>query len=151
MVFMSAAPGFGLRAQEAKTQKAGKAVYLETGKVYTVQSFRFTVQSVAIHKDSYPMGMFSGRPSNPDMNPDFDGVLGIVLNLKAGNSKAFSDLDKYLIDGKGQRNVKEDAMEMSSGTECTVLFNVPLSARKLTFGIGSLTLNLEKVLSETEK
>ncbi|MDR2563690.1 MAG: hypothetical protein LBC98_07080 [Prevotellaceae bacterium] len=152
MVLMSVAPaGSELQAQETKTQKAGKAAYLETGKVYTVQSFKFTVQSAAIHKGSYPMGMFSGRPSNPDMDPAFDGVLGIVLNLKAGNSDAFSELDKYLLDEKGRRNVKADAMEMASETKCTVLFNVPLTARKLTFCIGSLKLNLEKELSKAVK
>ncbi|MCL2660636.1 MAG: hypothetical protein FWD64_08985 [Acidobacteriaceae bacterium] len=123
---------------------------LVLNKEYSAQGVKFTVQSVKIYKDSYPMGMFSGRPSNPDMDPSYDGVLGIELTLTAGTGEAFSKLDTYLINEKGVRNVKEDQTGMSGEHSYTILFNVPMSARKLKLGIGSLKLSLEKVLNESE-
>jgi hypothetical protein len=136
-------------AQAAKNQS--KIVDLELNKVYGVQGFKFTVQVVRILKDSYPMGMFSGRPSNPNMDPSYDGVLGIELTLKEGNSDVFSKLETYIVNEKGERNVKADMTGMSGASESTYLFNVPLSAKKIKFNIGGLELNLEKVLSKSEK
>ncbi|MDR0348233.1 MAG: WG repeat-containing protein [Tannerella sp.] len=133
--------------------KTGKEVslHLELDKKYAVQGFEFTVQSVKIHKGGYPMGMFYGGPSNPNMDPSYDGVLGIVLTLTKGDIHAFSKLDKYLINEKGVRNVEKDNMEMFKVPEYTVLFNVPVSAKKIKFGIGDLELNLEKILSDNKK
>ena len=121
-------------------------VNLELNKEYSVQGFKFTVQTAKIHKGSYPMGMFSGRPSNPKMDPALDGVLGIELTLTGGDKDAFSKLDMYLVNEKGERNVKEDMMSMSGEKKITVLFNVPMTEKKIKFGIGKLVLNLEKVL-----
>jgi len=126
------------------------AIDLELNKAYSVQGFEFTVQTVKIHKGSYPMGMFSGRPSNPNMDPSYDGVLGIELSLTKGNGDTFSELEKYLVNEKGERNVKEDRVIMSNAPKFTIMFNVPMSARKIKFGIGTLELNLEKVLNEPE-
>ena len=134
-----------------RVKSADRVVNLELNKAYAVQGFKFTVQSVKIHKDSYPMGMFSGRPSNPEMDPSYDGVLGIKLTLNEGDDNAFSNLDKYLVNEKGERNVKADMTTMSMTPEYTILFNVPMSARRIKFGVGSLELNLEKVLNEAQK
>ena len=125
-----------------------QTVNLELNKEYSVQGFKFTVQAAKILKDAYPVGMFSLRPSNPNMNSSYDGVLGLEITLTAGDKDAFSKLEKYLIHEKGDKNVKEDMSEMSNAPKFTVLFNVPLSAKKLVFGIGSLKLNLENVLSK---
>jgi len=134
-----------------QAKPAGKVVDLELNKAYSVQGFEFTVQTVKIHKGGYPTGMFNIRPSNPKMDPSYDGVLGVVLNLKKGNGDAFSELEKYLVNEKGEKNVKEDMTGLSKLPEYTVIFNVPMSARKIRFGIGDLELNLEKVLNESEK
>jgi len=128
-----------------------KASNLELKKEYSVSGFKFTVESAKINKGSYPMGMFSGRPSNPNMDPTYEGVLGIVLTLVEGDGEAFPKLEKYLVHENGAKNVKEDKVEMCGAPKCTVLFNVPMSARKIRFGIGSLELNLEKVLNESQK
>jgi hypothetical protein len=129
------------------TLNAQQAVNLELNKEYSVQGFKFTVQSAKIHKGSYPMGMFSGRPSNPNMDPLLDGVLGIELTLTGGDGDGFTKLEKYLVNEKGERNVKEDMMSMAGGAKITILFNVPVSATKMKLGIGKLELNLEKVLN----
>jgi len=125
---------------------AQQVTNLELKKEYSVQNFKFTVQSVKIHKGSYPLGMFSGRPSNPKMDPSLDGVLGIELTVTNGSADAFSKLEIYLINEKGARNVKEDMMSMSGNGKMTILFNVPFAAKKLTLGIDKLQFNLERVL-----
>jgi len=129
--------------QEANNQGV---VDLILNREYSVQGFKFTVQSVKIYKDSYPMGMFSGRPSNPKMDPSYDGVLGIELTLRQGDGNAFSKLEKYLVDERGKRNVEDDKMEMSGGSKYTILFNVPMSARRIRFGVGNLEFYLGNVL-----
>ena len=135
-------------AQLALYAQSKQVVNLALNKEYSVQGFKFTVQSVNIHKGSYPMGMFSGRSSNPNMDSSLDGVLGIVLTLTAGNGDEFSKLDKYLLNEKGKRNVKEDMTSISNASKITILFNVPLSARKIKFCIGNLELNLENVVKQ---
>ena len=135
---------------EQATNNQSAQVDLALNKAYSFQDFEFTIQTVKIHEGSYPMGMFSGRPSNPNMDPSFDGVLGIELTLNKGNDDTFSELEKYLVNEKGERNVKEDRVILSNAPKFTVLFNVPMSSRKIKFGIGNLELNLEKVLNEPQ-
>ena len=132
----------------AYTLASAQTVNLELNKEYSVQGFKFTVQVVKIHKGGYPMGMFSLRPSNPNMDSSYDGVLGIELTLTSGNFETFTKLESYLVYEKGNKNVKEDMSGMSSDPKYTVTFNVPTSAKKLVFGIGSMKLNLENVLSK---
>ena len=151
-IFTAMAVCVCLLACPAWSQEQSKTVPfvvdLELNKVYSDQDFEFTVQVVKIYKDSYPMGMFSGRPANSKMDPSFDGVLGIEITLKKGNRDTFSKLEKYIVNEKGEKNVKDDKMEMSGDRKYTVLFNVPMSSKKIKFGIGSLLLNLEKVLTK---
>ena len=128
-----------------------EAINLELNKEYSVKDFKFSIQSVKIYKESYPMGMFSGRPSNPNMDPSYDGVLGIKLTLKNGKDDAFSQLEKYLVNEDGKKNVKEDMMVMAKQPEYTILFNIPVSARKIKLNIGGLELNLEKIINESNE
>jgi hypothetical protein len=141
---------FSSRSQN-RTASAAKAVNLELNKKYVVKDIEFTVQSVEIHKGGYPLGMFSGAPSNPQKDSSYDGVLGIELTLTKGNVETFSKLEKYLVNEKGERNVKEDMMGLSDAPKYTILFNVPMSARKIKFSIDNLELNLEQVLSDDKK
>ena len=121
---------------------------LELNKEYSVQGFKFSVQVAKIQKGGYSTGMFSVRPSNPNMDSSYDGVLGLEITLTAGDFDAFTKLENYLVYEKGNRNVKEDMSGISNKPKYTVMFNVHLSAKKLVFGVGSLKLNLENVLSK---
>jgi hypothetical protein len=125
---------------------------LELNKIYSVQNLKFTVKAVKIYKDGYPVelggGTFSMRPGNPNMDPSYNGVLGIELNIDKGSRDAFSKLEVYIIDMNGNRNVDADMAVISSESTYTYLFNVPLSARNITFSIGGLKLDLEKALNK---
>ena len=129
--------------------EVNEAVNLELNKEYSANGFKFTVQVVRILKGSYPMGMFGGRPANPNLDPAYEGVLGIELTLTSGDSDKFSDLDKYIVHENGERNVKEDHVGIANNPTFKYLYNVPLSAKKIKFCIGGLELNLENVLNKS--
>jgi hypothetical protein len=123
---------------------------LELNKIYSVQNLKFTVKAVKIHKDGYPVGggTSSIRPGNPNMDPSYNGVLVIELNVDEGSSDAFSKLEVYIIDMNGKRNVDADRAVISGKSTYIYMFNVPLSARNITFSIGGLKLDLEKALNK---
>ena len=56
-----------------------------------------------------------------------------------------------LIYENGEKNIKEDQSGLKGDTTYTVIYNVPLKALMLKFQIGNLELDLQKVLSKTEK
>jgi len=129
----------------------GQETELKLNTEYSVQNFKFTFDVVRIVKEAYPMGMFSGRPHNPDMDKSLDGVLGLEMSLKAGKGEALAKLDAFIINEKGEKNVKADMTSMAGDSSITYMFNVPTSAVKIKFSIGGKVFNLEKVLSAKAK
>jgi len=140
-------------AKDEKKPAQDEVAQLELNKEYSVDGFKFTVQSVRIQKGGYKVAG-TGFTLSPASNPlSYDGVLGIELTRTGGDHEAFSKLKTYLVN---EKNIKEDdtpaLIDRSSVVgepKFVIMFNVLASAKKLKFGIGSLELGLENVLGST--
>lgn len=109
-------------------------------RLFTIQNSKFEITSVNIDKSYYM------KPHNPKRKPENDSVLIIKLKIVEGNLDEFRKLSQWIINEKGEKNIKEDMASLTNRNEYTLLFNVPQSSINLWLVIAGTEIDLSKYL-----
>ena len=114
--------------------------------VFMIQNYKFKITFVKIDK-SYDVGSTSMHPYNPQKSPENDSVLIIKLKMVEGNLNEFTKLDQWIINEKGEKNIKADMTSLiTRRDEYVILFNVPKSSINLKLVIAGTEIDLSKYL-----